>query len=116
MTLTDTSILINFLKGKIKYLGDSISIISLMEVGRVIENKRKLEVLKTLEDMFKVYPIDEKVAVEYTELYYRLREKGRLIVDLDLIIASTAKAYDEKLLTRDKDFLVVKDYVNVEII
>ncbi|MEJ2772099.1 hypothetical protein [Stygiolobus sp. CP8521M] len=53
-----------------------------MEVGRVIENKRRLEVLKTLEDMFKVYLVDGKVAVEYTELYYRLREKGRLIVDL----------------------------------
>jgi predicted nucleic acid-binding protein len=116
MTLIDTSILIDFLKGRIKYLGDSISIISLMEVGRVIENKRRLEVLKTLEDMFTVYPIDEKVAVEYAELYYQLREKGRLIADLDLIIVSTAKAHDEKLLTRDKDFLAVKDYVNVEII
>ena len=94
MTLTDTSILINFLKGKIKYLGDSISIISLMEVGRVVENKRRLEVFKTLEDMFKVYPIDEKVAVEYTELDYSLREKGRLIADLDLIIASTAMAHN----------------------
>lgn len=82
MTLIDTSILIDFLKGEIKYLGDSISTISLMEVRRVIENKRRLEVLKTLEDMFKVYLVDEKVAVEYTELYYRLREKGRLIVDL----------------------------------
>jgi len=41
MTLIDTSILIDFLKGRIKYLGDSISIISLMEVGRVIENKRR---------------------------------------------------------------------------
>jgi len=66
--------------------------------------------------MFTVYPIDEKVAVEYAELYYQLREKGRLIADLDLIIASTAKAHDEKLLTRDKDFLAVKEYVNVEII
>lgn len=75
-----------------------------MEVGRVIESKRRLKVLKTIEDMFTVYPIDEKVVVEYTELYYRLREKGSLIADLDLIIASTAKAHGEKLLTRDKDF------------
>jgi Predicted nucleic acid-binding protein, contains PIN domain len=94
MRLTDTSILIDFLKGKIEYLGDSISIISLMEVGRVIENKGRLEVFKTLEDMFKVYLVDEKVAVEYTELDYSLREKGRLIADLDLIIASTAMAHN----------------------
>jgi len=33
-----------------------------------------------------------------------------------LIIASIAKAHDKKLLTRDKDFLAVKDYVNIEII
>jgi len=49
-------------------------------------------------------------------LYYELKGKGKLIADLDLIIASTAKAYNEKLVTKDKDFLAVKDYVDVELI
>jgi len=33
-----------------------------------------------------------------------------------LIIASTAKAYGEKLITRDKDFLLLSNYVEVELI
>ena len=116
MTLIDTSVLIDFLRGRVKNLGDSISVISLMEVLRVLDKRKRVEVLKELEEIYTVYPIDEKVALEYAELYYELKGKGRLIADLDLIIASTAKAYNEKLITRDKDFLAVKDYVNIELI
>ncbi|MGC9105893.1 MAG: type II toxin-antitoxin system VapC family toxin [Thermoprotei archaeon] len=116
MTLIDTSVLIDFLRGKVENLGDSISVISLMEVLRVLNKEKRLKVLKELEEIYAVYPIDEKVALEYAELYYELRNKGKLIADLDLIIASTAKVYNEKLITRDKDFLAVKDYVDVEVI
>jgi predicted nucleic acid-binding protein len=116
MTLIDTSVLIDFLRGKMENLGDSISVISLMEVLRVLNKEKRLKVLKELGGIYTVYPIDEKVALEYAELYYELRNKGKVIADLDLIIASTAKVYNEKLITRDKDFLAVKDYVDVEVI
>ncbi|QGR18510.1 PIN domain-containing protein [Sulfurisphaera ohwakuensis] len=63
-----------------------------------------------------MYPLDENVAFEYANIYYELKNKGKLISDLDLIIASTAKACHEKLITKDRDFLLVKDYIHVEII
>ncbi|MEJ2771691.1 type II toxin-antitoxin system VapC family toxin [Stygiolobus sp. CP8521M] len=116
MTLIDTSVLIDFLRGRIANLGDSISVISLMEVLRVLDKEKRSEALKELEEVYIIYPIDERVAIEYAELYYELKGKGKLIADLDLIIASTAKAYNEKLVTKDKDFLAVKDYVDVELI
>ena len=93
-----------------------LSIISVMEVGRVLNKAKRLRVLRELKDAYTIYSLDERVAMEYCELYYELRSRGRLIPDLDLIIASTAKAYDEKLITRDKDFLLLSNYVEVELI
>jgi predicted nucleic acid-binding protein len=115
MTLIDTSVLIEVLRGRITNVGDALSIISVMEVARVLDKAKRLRVLRELKDAYTIYPLDERVAMEYCELYYELR-RGRLIPDLDLIIASTAKAYGEKLITRDKDFLLLSNYVEVELI
>jgi hypothetical protein len=116
MTLIDTSVLIEVLRGRITNVGDALSIISVMEVARVLDKAKRLRVLRELKDTYTIYPLDEKVAMEYCELYYELRNRGRLIPDLDLIIASTAKAYGEKLITRDKDFLSLSNYIEVELI
>ncbi|ACP37228.1 type II toxin-antitoxin system VapC family toxin [Saccharolobus islandicus] len=116
MTLLDTSVLIDIIKGKINNVGDSLSIISIMEVIRVLDKVKRLKVLDQLKKTYTIYPLDEKVAIEYSELYYELREKGKLISDLDLIIASTAKAYNERLVTKDKDFLSLSGYIEIKLI
>jgi len=57
-----------------------------------LDRAKRLRVLRGLKDTYTIYPLDEKVAMEYCELYYELRNRGRLIPDLDLIIASTAES------------------------
>ncbi len=116
MTLIDTSVIIEILKGRLEAIGDSLSIISMMEIGRVIDDEKRKKTFEKLKEIYLIYPIDEKVAIEYSKLYYELKKKGEIMSDLDLIIASTAKAYSQKLITRDKDFLKVRNYVDVEII
>jgi len=116
MTLIDTSVLIDILKGKLNKVGDALSIISVMEVIRVLEKDKRLKVFERLKEIYAIYPIDEKVALEYAQLYYELKEKGRTMADLDLIIASTAKAHNEKIITKDKDFLLLSNYVQIELI
>lgn len=87
-----------------------------MEVLRGLPEKRREETYKLLKDNYHILPVNENVALEYSKLYYELKTKGILIEDLDLIIAATAKAYNEKLITKDKDFLRLKGLVDVEII
>jgi predicted nucleic acid-binding protein len=116
MTLIDTSVLIDILKGKLNKVGDALSIISVMEVIRVLEKDKRLKVFERLKEIYAIYPIDEKVALEYAQLYYELKEKGITMADLDLIIASTAKAHNEKIITKDKDFLLLSNYVQIELI
>nr|WP_246263957.1 type II toxin-antitoxin system VapC family toxin [Metallosphaera tengchongensis] len=96
--------------------GDSLSVISMIEIGRALDDEKRMKTFEKLKEMYTVYPIDENVALEYCWLYYELKKKGQLMSDLDLIIASTVKAYDQKLVTKDKDFLKVGSYIDVEII
>ena len=65
-----------------------------------------------------MYPIDNSVVIEYCELYNRLRQYGRLLSDNNLIIAATAKAHGEKLITRDSAFQALSELglLEVEII
>jgi len=116
MTLIDTSVLIDILKGKLDVIGDSISIITVMEIIRALDKNKRLKVLEQLKKTYTIYPLDENVALEYSELYYKLKEKGSLMSDLDLIIASTAKAHDEELITKDKDFLRLNDLIKINLI
>ena len=111
--IIDTSVLIDILRGKLKPIGDAISIISVMEVLRALDGEKRVKVFEELKNTYTIYPIDEKVALEYAELYSELKKKGRLVSDLDLLIASTAKAYNEKVLTKDKDFLNLKEYIEI---
>ncbi len=111
MILLDTSIIIDFArKEKLEeYEGYCVSIISLAEILKGVP-KGKREVWKNLIlTLFKVVPLDLKILDIYSEIYYTLRTKGKLISELDFFIAATALAYDLELWTKDKDFLKIKE-------
>lgn len=70
-----------------------------------------------LEKYFKILNLDNNVIEEYCKLYTILRKQGVLLPDSDLLIAATALAYSEKLITKDKSFEKLKDYgLNVQLI
>lgn len=66
MTLIDTLVLIDILKGELNVIGDSICIITLMEIIRTLDKNKRLKVLEQLKK--KTYTIYPNVALEYSEL------------------------------------------------
>ena len=62
---------------------------------------------------FVIYDLEDSVIREAVKSYKRLAEKGRLVNDLDVLIAGIASANNETLITNDKDFL---SFENVKII
>lgn len=116
MYLLDSDIIIDFLKGKkpafelIQNISQErcyISVISWMEVNYGIEKigsiKRKKEFQNFLDKLgVKVLSIDESIGEIFIEKKISLENKGIKIADFDLIIASTAIAYDLVLVTRNK--------------
>ena len=80
-----------------------ISPITLIEILRGIEPKKRPMAKELLEESFAVLNLDNRIIEAYCILYDKLRV-GNLIPDADLLIAATAVAYNLPLETKDDHF------------
>jgi tRNA(fMet)-specific endonuclease VapC len=113
MYLVDSDVLINFLKGSskevkiIKKLQDKPFYISIISVGEIFEgllgtkNNKKLISFKELLKYFVILNIDLPIIEKFAKLRKSLRQKGELIDNFDLLIASSCLANDLILLTNN---------------
>jgi len=100
--IIDTSVLIEYSKVKRLELldGSNISFVTLLEFLRYYKNERTRKRIKALlEDFFKIITLDNDIALVYCDLYNKLKERGTLIDDADLLIASSAIAKNMTLFT-----------------
>jgi predicted nucleic acid-binding protein len=103
MNLLDTGIIIDMLKEN-KYKPGAISPLTLIEVLRAIDGKKRKKVKHLLEDSFAVLNIDNSTIETYCEIYNELKKEGNQLPDADLLIASTAISHQLPLETKDKHF------------
>lgn len=111
MYLVDSDILINFLKGKkkevdiIKKLQNKSFYISVISVGEILEgllgtkNNKRLTSFKELLKAFTILNVDLPIIKKFAELRKLLRQKGSLIDNFDLLIASSCLTHNLTLLT-----------------
>ena len=81
---------------------------TLLEVLRGIDDKKRLQVRQLLEESYSVLNLDNSIIEAYCAMYRKLKEEGNLLPDADLIIAATAIAHDLVLQTKDAHFLRLK--------
>jgi tRNA(fMet)-specific endonuclease VapC len=113
----DTTALIQAIRKKTDFEEGSISIITLIEVLRGIEDGEKRE--KTaglLEQAFEIVDVNREVARAYLKLYFELKRKGESSSDADELIAATALSEGEALLTSDRGFLKFDPLVKVKLV
>ena len=103
MNLLDTDVLIEMLKEK-KHGAGIISSITLIEILRGLETKKRPKVKQLLEESFNLLRIDNKTIETYCTLYHKLKEEGASLPDADLLIAATAIAYNLTLETKGEHF------------
>lgn len=122
MVVLDTSILIDFMGGKAEAKkaiekfedqGLKIAIFTKYELlrGETPANTAKIQgILKTLNIL---YYTDEAIE-ESVAIYKSLKERGRLINEMDVLIAAISIRNGETLLTSDKHFNdIVSPYITV---
>jgi hypothetical protein len=110
-TLIDTDILIEYIKGKVdlKDIYPYISEITLYEFIRGTEEPRRAKEL--LEESFSILWVDNKILQLAARIWIELKSGGKAIDDRDLIIGSSAIAYNLKLYTRNrKHFDRLREY------
>jgi len=62
-----------------------------------------------LQPAFRVYGVEEEDAIASTEIRLRLRQRGRQMGAIDVMLAAVALRYGLTLLTTDSDFAAVPE-------
>ncbi len=115
MFLLDTDIIIYALKGRQEVVAHlerqarspmSISVITLMELYFGAHRSRQTEAnlarVRTLEHSFRILAADGSIAATFGSLKARMAAAGTMLDDFDLIIASTALAYNLTLVSNNE--------------
>jgi len=79
-----------------------------MEVLRGIEDNKRLQARKLLEESYSILNLNDSIIEAYCRVYRKLKEEGELLPDADLIIGATAIAHDLVLETKDSHFARLK--------
>ena len=108
MSLLDTDIVIQSLREK-KFKTGHVSVITLVEILRGLDDDKRSKVKVLLEESFIVDGLDNETIQAYCNLYRRLKEEGASLPDADLLIAATAISRNLTLMTNDKHFTRLSD-------
>jgi len=121
----DTSIIIDYLRGKEKVvnlvnnlsgkLTSSYICLSELYEGIYRSKNKKAEqiILQFFSGLSKIFGLNQKIAETFGKLRKELKEKGKIIEDIDIIIASTCLAYDLTLVTLNKKHFEKIDNLNI---
>jgi predicted nucleic acid-binding protein len=113
LTVFDTNIVIDYLKGSKKAIeiinkysseGIALTFINEYELLRYGEIEQIENVFETLISKIKVYHTTDDAAIRSAQIYKKLKEKGKLIGENDILIAGICLANKETLITNDNDF------------
>lgn len=108
MNLLDTGMVIRLLREK-KFETGHISVITLVEILRGLEDDKRSKVKELLEESFIVDELDNETIQAYCNLYRRLKKEGASLPDADLLIAATAISHNAILRTSDQHFTRLAD-------
>ena len=92
-------------------LGTCVPVLCELEAG-IQSSKREASYRQQLKHLFKhvrLWPLDPEVARAYGGVWLDLKKKGRVLSQVDLMLAAVAKLKNLTILTNDKDFAALRD-------
>lgn len=106
--ILDTSILIEILGNNVQ-LQEKLEKINEQIATTVITKYELLKApredsAKALLNSLKIYDFEERAAERSAKIFKELKKNGKMINELDILIASIVIANDEMLITKDSDF------------
>ena len=112
----DSSAIIEYLKGN-KNAREAVdkydeAYISILTVYEVLKGRTEKESIMKFLSTFSIAMITEEDVLRATRIYKALKDKGKLVGDIDVLIAAQAINRGLTLVTKDRDFLKVKEVVN----
>ena len=118
MYLLDSSVIIGMNKFQeikdeiISFIGEEESATSSLSIHEVLigsKTEKEFFVLSNLFSWFNIFNYDDKCAQISAEIYLHLKERGEMINQFDILIASIAIKNDLTVVSYDKDFTKIPD-------
>jgi len=114
--LIESSVIIDYLKGNKKVkeiiLNSEDFYVSSLTVYEILLSKVKESEILDFLSAFKIINPTKKDAIIGSQIYKKLKDKGKLIESFDILISAQAINRRLTLVTRDSDFLKVKEEFN----
>ena len=111
--LIESSAIIDYLKGNKKVkeviLNSEDFYISSLTVYEILLGKVKESKILDFLSAFKIINLTKKDAIIGSQIYKKLKDKGKLIQSFDILISAQAINRRLTLVTKDSDFLKVKE-------
>jgi len=111
--LIESSAIIDYLKGNKKVkeviLNSEDFYISSLTIYEILLGKVKESEILDFLSAFKIINLTKKDAIIGSQIYKKLKDKGKLIGSFDILISAQAINRRLTLLTKDSDFLRVKE-------
>lgn len=117
MVLFDTNVLISAMKGDkeaikaIRSFDREAASISVLNKYELLKGRKFIDssIINEFTSSMKVYQLTDAAADISSKIYVRLSEAGKMIDELDILIASIAIANDETLVTFDRHFKAITE-------
>ena len=112
MPVLDTGLLIDLLKGKpelaniIKSIGENNLSTTVFNKYELLRGAGRANIgkVKELLDKLTIYEFSEEAMQESVKIYKNLKERGKSIGEIDILVAGTSFANGELLYAGDRDF------------
>jgi tRNA(fMet)-specific endonuclease VapC len=92
-------------------LGTCVPVLCELETGlqRTRRREHNRRILITLLRQIRIWPLEPPLALVYAEIYHDLRARGRVLSQVDMMLAALSRSMDAILLTDDRDFEALPD-------
>jgi predicted nucleic acid-binding protein len=92
-------------------IGTCIPVLCELEVGGLQVRNTALfqRSLNELMRVVRIWPIDRETARRYGDIFHEVRSKGRVLSQVDMIVAALARQMGITVLTTDRDFEALPD-------
>jgi tRNA(fMet)-specific endonuclease VapC len=92
-------------------VGTCVPVLCEVDAGlaHVAGSERCFRAMRRVAPYIRIWPLEPSLAVIYGNVYLELRRRGRVLSQVDLLLAALARQMNLTLLTTDRDFEALPD-------
>jgi tRNA(fMet)-specific endonuclease VapC len=92
-------------------MGTCVPVLCELETGleRTQRREQNRRILALILRQIRIWPLEPSMALVYAQVYHELRSRGRVLSQVDMILAALSRSLNATLLTDDRDFEALPD-------